>query len=61
MSYYLICLMKEETKAFQNLLREAAKKVLLLVARPLRGGGLSGRATKKITVFFAASLTAVEN
>ena len=35
------------------LLREAAKKVLFLVAGPLRGGGgLNGRATKEKRTFF---------
>ena len=34
-------------------IREAAKKVIFLVARPLRGGGGNGLATTKITFFEA--------
>ena len=50
----------------ENLIREAAKKVIFLVARPLRGGGplrkknLFSNARKKVPMatknFFAASL-----
>ena len=39
-------------------LREAAKKVLLLMAGPLRGGGVKGRAIKeRRTVFGTFFLT----
>ena len=34
------------------MLREAAKKDLLLMAGPLRGGGLKGRAIKEKITFF---------
>ena len=33
-------------------IREAAKKVLLLMAGQLRGGGVKGRAIKEIITFF---------
>ena len=45
---------KEIKRATLNEVREAAKKVLILVARPLRreGGGEKGRAPKEKRFFF---------